>query len=109
MILITHDAGGGVERQIAASVERHRAGGYRAIVLRPARAAGWRRCVAVGDGAADGFPNLRYAMPDELPALPRLLARERPRAIELHHLVGHHPAVLDLIGRPRRAVRRARA
>jgi glycosyltransferase involved in cell wall biosynthesis len=37
-------------------------------------------------------------MPDELPDLLRLLTRERPRAIELHHLVGHHPAVLDLLG-----------
>jgi glycosyltransferase involved in cell wall biosynthesis len=26
-----------------------------------------------------------------------LLAREHPRAIELHHMVGHHPAVLKLI------------
>ena len=99
VILITHAAGGGVERQIAASVERHRAGGYRAIVLRPSRAADGARCVTVGDGAADGFPNLRYVVPDELPALSRLLAGDRPRVIELHHLVGHHPAVLDLIGR----------
>ena len=38
VILITHAAGGGVERQIAASVERHRDGGLRAIVLRPSRA-----------------------------------------------------------------------
>ncbi|HEY2618308.1 MAG TPA: glycosyltransferase, partial [Acetobacteraceae bacterium] len=97
-ILITHAAGGGVERQIAASVERHRAGGYRAIVLRPSRSPGGTRCVTVGDGTTDGFPNLRYVMPHELPDLIRLLTRERPRAIELHHMVGHHPAVLDLIG-----------
>ena len=38
VILITHAAGGGVERQVAASVERHRGIGCRAIVLRPARA-----------------------------------------------------------------------
>ena len=98
MILITHAAGGGVERLIAAAVEQHRAGGYRAIVLRPSRAPDGRRCVTVGDGTTDGFPNLRYAMPDELPALVRMLTRERPRGIELHHLVGHHPAVLDLLG-----------
>ena len=52
----------------------------------------------VGDGTTDAFPNLRYVMPDELPDLLRLLTRERPRAVELHHLVGHHPAVLDLLG-----------
>ncbi len=38
LVLITHAAGGGVERQIAASVEAHRDSGYRAIVLRPSRA-----------------------------------------------------------------------
>ena len=98
VILITHAAGGGVERQIAASVERHRAGGDRAIVLRPSRSPDGTRCVTVGDGTTDAFPNLRYAMPPELPDLLQLLMRERPRAIELHHMVGHHPAVLDLIG-----------
>ena len=98
MILITHAAGGGVERQIAASVERHRAGGDRAIVLRPSRSPDGTRCVTVGDGTTDAFPNLRYAMPGELPDCCSLLTRERPRAIELHHMVGHHPAVLDLIG-----------
>ena len=36
-------------------------------------------------------------MPAELPALLALLARERPREIELHHMIGHHEAILDLI------------
>ena len=36
-------------------------------------------------------------MPGELGQLQRLLARERPIAVELHHMVGHHPAVLELI------------
>jgi GT2 family glycosyltransferase len=97
-ILITHAEGGGVERQVAASVERHRAGGWRAIVLRPSHAADDARCVTIGDGTTDAFPNLRYRIPDELPDLLRLLAREHAGAIELHHLVGHHPAVVDLIG-----------
>jgi glycosyltransferase involved in cell wall biosynthesis len=96
-VIITHDAGGGVERQVKASVERHRVSGYRAIVLRPSRAPDDTRCVTVGDGTAAGFPNLRYAMPRELPLLQNLLARERPRAIELHHMVGHEPSVLGLI------------
>jgi GT2 family glycosyltransferase/glycosyltransferase involved in cell wall biosynthesis len=97
VVIITHDAGGGVERQVKASVERHRVNGYRAIVLRPSRAPDDTRCVTVGDGTAGGFPNLRYAMPRELPLLQNLLARERPRAIELHHMVGHEPSVLGLI------------
>jgi glycosyltransferase involved in cell wall biosynthesis len=36
-------------------------------------------------------------MPDELRALRRLLAGERPVGIELHHLAGHHPALTELI------------
>ncbi len=66
-------------------------------MLRPSRTPDGSRCITVGDGTAADFPNLRYAMPGELPVLQRLLARERPHAIELHHMVGHHPAVLDLI------------
>jgi glycosyltransferase involved in cell wall biosynthesis len=97
VIVITHLEGGGVERQVEASVARHRASGYRAIVLRPSRAPDGGRCITVCDGMTNDFPNLRYAMPDELPALHRLLQREHPRAVELHHMVGHHPAVLDLI------------
>lgn len=97
VVIITHDAGGGVERQVKASVERHRANGDRAIVLRPSRAPDDTRCVTVGDGTEAGFPNLKYAMPCELSVLQNLLARERPRAIELHHMVGHEPSVLGLI------------
>jgi GT2 family glycosyltransferase/glycosyltransferase involved in cell wall biosynthesis len=96
-ILITHNDGGGVERQVAVSVARHRAAGRRAIVLRPGRLPDGSRCVAISDGTTDGFPNLRYAMPAELPALLRLLTRERPREVELHHMVGHHRAILDLV------------
>src|SRR5262249_18449871 len=77
--------------------ERHRDRGARAIVLRPARRVDGTRCVAVCEGSADAFPNLLYAMPDEAPDLQRLLARAHPSAIEVHHLVGHHPAVHELI------------
>ena len=56
-----------------------------------------RKCVRISDGTAAEFPNLRYAMPDELTELHRLLTRERPREVELHHMVGHHATVLDLI------------
>ena len=97
VVLITHAEGGGVERQIAASVERHRDDGLRAVVLRPSRAPDGTRCVTVSEGTANAYPNLRFAMPGELGQLQRLLVRERPIAIELHHLVGHHPAVLELL------------
>jgi GT2 family glycosyltransferase len=97
VLLITHSAGGGVERQIAAAVERHRAEGHRCILLRPSRAPDGSHSVTVSDGTKAGFPNLRYVLPGELPALRRLLMAERPLAIELHHLVGHHPAVAELV------------
>jgi GT2 family glycosyltransferase/glycosyltransferase involved in cell wall biosynthesis len=94
MIIVSHAEGGGVERRIHAAAERHRANGLRVIVLRPARDGAGRRCVVVGDE----FPDLRYAMPDEAGALQRLLLAERPIGIELHHLVGHHHAITELIG-----------
>jgi GT2 family glycosyltransferase len=93
VILVSHAEGGGVQRQISAASERHRANGLRVIVLRPARDGAGQRCVVVGDE----FPDLRYAMPEELGALQHLLAGERPVGIELHHLVGHHRAITELI------------
>jgi glycosyltransferase involved in cell wall biosynthesis len=43
------------------------------------------------------YPNLRYAMPDELSALVRLLRAERAHIVEVHHFLGHHPAVYQLL------------
>jgi GT2 family glycosyltransferase len=96
-ILITHEGGGGVERQVAVLVARQRSAGRRAIVLRPGQLPDGGRCAVLSDGTDPGFPNLRYAMPGELPALLQLLGRERPREIELHHMIGHHAAILDLV------------
>jgi glycosyltransferase involved in cell wall biosynthesis len=99
VVLISHVAGGGVERLISASVARHREEGYRAIVVRPSRAPDGSHCAVVSDGTENGFPNLRYRLPEELPLLQQLLAAERPIQIELHHLVGHHPSVAELLSR----------
>ena len=101
VILVTHEEGGGVERVIAVSAKAHRAAGRRPIVLRPGRCADGRPAVVVGDGDQGGYPNLRYALPDELPDLLRLLKADRPAAAEVHHLVGHDPAILTLIERLR--------
>ena len=99
VVLISHLAGGGVERRISASVAQHRKAGHRAIVVRPSHAPDGTHCATVSDGTANGFPNLRYRLPDELPALQRLLVAERPLMVELHHLIGHHPSVVELIAR----------
>ncbi len=88
-ILITHGGGGGVDRVVAERCATLEATGLRPIVLRPA---GLERC-GIGGGA---FPNLTYAVPRELPELARLLRADRPRHVELHHLLGHSHAILGL-------------
>lgn len=98
-ILITHDQGGGVERQIANAVVAHRAADRRPIVLRPARTVDGTQAVLLSEGADDAFPNLRFTLPDELGVLLRLLKAERPKALEVHHLLGYHPAIHTLIAR----------
>ncbi len=91
-LIVTHDQGGGVERAVAARVA-----GRRAIVLRPARLPDGRIGVRLAAASDEGaFPNLVFAVPDELPALVRLLRAEPVTHVELHHLLGHSPAVLDL-------------
>ena len=52
MILITHEDGGGVERQVGVSAAQHRPAGRRAIVLRPGRLPDGGQCVVVSDGTA---------------------------------------------------------
>lgn len=95
-ILITHDDGGGVERQVGVSAARHRAAGLRPVILRPERRADADPLVVV-DGAGAGFPNLAYVLPAELPALLRMLRAALPRVVEVHHTLHHPPAILDLV------------
>lgn len=94
VLIVTHDSGGGVERAVRARCAALAAEGRRPILLRPDRFD--RAICRVGDGPDDPCPNLRFRLPDELPALARLLAPGRPAWIEVHHLLGHHRAVLGL-------------
>ena len=73
VILVTHEEGGGVERMIGQAAKAHRGTGHRAIVLRPGRMADGRLAVLVDDGCTGSYPNLRYALPEELSPLLRLL------------------------------------
>jgi GT2 family glycosyltransferase len=98
-ILITHNEGGGVERQVAVAAATHGKAGRLAILLRPGKLPDETPAVVVSAGIDDSFPNLRYAMPTELPALLRLLRAARPNLVELHHVLGHSPAIYDLIAR----------
>lgn len=99
VILVTHNDGGGVEQRLIASAKAHAAAGRRPIILRPATAADGTPAIAVRDGVNDDLPNLVFAMPGELPALSRLLRAARPARQEVHHLLGYHPSVYELLSR----------
>lgn len=88
VLLVTHGEGGGVEEAVQSRCAALRAEGLRPIVLRPGQ-----------DGCqVDAFPNLRHALPAELPVLAALLRPDRPRWLEVHHLLGHDRSVLELAG-----------
>jgi glycosyltransferase involved in cell wall biosynthesis len=57
-----------------------------------------RGCV-VGDGPEGEMPNLRFSIPAELDLLAGLLKADRPRHAEVHHLIGHDHALLELFRR----------
>jgi GT2 family glycosyltransferase len=92
-ILVTHGGGGGVDRVVTERGAAHAAAGLRPIVLRPG-APGRNICRV--ETADVPYPNLAYAVPDELPELAKLLRPDRPRHLELHHLLGHNHEVLGL-------------
>lgn len=93
VILVTHGGGGGVDRVVTERGAALTAAGLRPIVLRPG-APGRNTCRVQAEDAS--YPNLTYAIPDELPELAQLLRPDRPRHLELHHLLGHNHAVLGL-------------
>ena len=96
-ILITHTSGGGVEQRLRLSVASHTANGHRPIILRPAEAAGGKPAIAVQDGLSGDFPNLVFAMPEELPALLKLLRAARPDCIEAHHFADYSACIYQLV------------
>jgi GT2 family glycosyltransferase len=97
VILITHDEGGGVERRLALSARAHADAGRRPILLRPGETAGGEAAIAVRDGMTDDLPNLLFAMPQQLPALVRLLRAAKADRIEAHHLAGYGSEIFDLV------------
>ncbi len=102
VVLVSHDQGGGVARRVAERCAAIRDAGLRPIVLRPAvDAAGARIAggVAVGDGGEADDHSLVYRLPDEIEELAALLGPDRVQAVELHHLLGHHPSVTGLAAR----------
>lgn len=96
-ILITHTSGGGVEQRLRLSVAAHTANRHRPIILRPAETPGGKPAIAVLDGLSGDFPNLVFAMPEELPALLRLLRAARPDCIEAHHFADYSACIYQLV------------
>jgi glycosyltransferase involved in cell wall biosynthesis len=92
VILVTHDDGGGVEERVRLSAQAHAANGLRPIVLRPAHDG---QGVALHDGP-DGI-RIAYRLPQDRAELVRFLRADRPQALEVHHFLGHGPAVYDLV------------
>ncbi len=98
VLLISHNHGGGVARQVAEEMAAIRAGGQRPILLfpgAPADPAGthfpWD--AELTDDAPGDYPNLRFVLRAMLPGLIDLLRAERVRRVVLQHGLGHHPAV----------------
>ena len=93
VVFVTHGGGGGVDRVVTSRAMAQ--GSRRPIVLRPVLTAKGV-AVQVRQPGAEAFPNLLFPMPERLPDLVRLLRPDRPRLVEQHHSLGHHPAILDL-------------
>ncbi len=89
--LVTHSGGGGVDRVVTERAAALRAAGIRPVLIRPDGDS-----AAVGDGDT---PNLRFRLPDEWDGLLHLLRGDRIGRVELHHALGHSPALLDLAER----------
>jgi len=93
VVLIAHDSGGGVARHIRERCEAIRAEGRRAVVVYPH---GDQTACRVADGTEAGFENLKFDLPGERGMLVALLAEDRPLSVEMHHLLGHSPEIIDL-------------
>ena len=89
VLFVTHGGGGGVDRVVERRAAEAAEAGRRPLLLRPARTRSGAVAVRV-DEPGQAWPNLVFEMPEELPGLVRLLQPQRPRAVEQHHMLGHH-------------------
>jgi GT2 family glycosyltransferase/glycosyltransferase involved in cell wall biosynthesis len=97
-LLLTVARGGGVERHVARRAEVLQAEGSGVIELRAAKASGAAgACRLVVPGAP--HQDLEYQLPDEFDRLAAVLSAAQVRRVEIHHLLGLDPVVLDLPSR----------
>ena len=95
-ILITHARVGGVKRRVAERCRYFADSGLRPIVLAPGTDARGCTVCCLADGSDEEFPNLRFDTAGGLNELAAFLREDKPVRVELHHFVGHDPAVLGL-------------
>ena len=95
-ILITHARVGGVKRRVAERCRYFADSGLRPIVLAPGTDARGCTVCCLADGSDEEFPNLRFDTAGGLAELVAFLREDKPVRVELHHFVGHDPAVLGL-------------
>jgi GT2 family glycosyltransferase len=101
VLLISHQHGGGVARQVEAEMAALRAAGMRPILLFPATPADLETtpfpwAAQLTDDKTGDYPSLRFTLPGEMPALLRLLRAQSIQRVVLHHALGHHKAVRGL-------------
>lgn len=89
VLLITHALDGGTARVVRERAAAARAESLEPIVLRPD---GSGLC-----GVDEDFPNLACDLPGDLRLLTELLRLARPLRAEVHHLLGHHHSVMQLM------------
>jgi GT2 family glycosyltransferase/glycosyltransferase involved in cell wall biosynthesis len=92
IVLIAHADGGGVSQRVGAAAQKYRDSGFRAIILSPTAVPGGGVATSV-----DGHRHLRFALPDEMPALTRFLRGTHPALVEVHHTLGHDPSIYDAV------------
>lgn len=96
VILITHARDGGMKRYVAERWRAIAASGQRPIIVTPASSVQGRVCCRLSDGSGEAFPNLRFDIANGLSELTTFLRADKPVRAELHHFIGHDPAILGL-------------
>lgn len=96
VVLITHGRVGGVKRHVTERCQVIAASGLRPIVLSPAVDAYGRTYCQLSDASGKVFPNLRFDTRNGLTELAAFLRDDKPVRAELHHFIGHDPAVLTI-------------
>jgi glycosyltransferase involved in cell wall biosynthesis len=96
VVLVTHARSGGVKRRVAERCQEIAAAGLRPIVLTPGTDAHGRACCVLSDASGEAFPNLRFDTEAGIRELAAFLHDEKPTRVELHHFIGHDPAMFGL-------------